>query len=91
MEGSMSEGTEGQPPVEEQLPTYVIEGARSSRSRCKTCRRRTQGAQLLPCSAAIHAASVGDGFGPMTGLRVGSRGVSEAAAARLEVIHEVTN
>jgi len=25
---------------EEQLPPYVIEGARSSRSRCKTCRRK---------------------------------------------------
>ena len=25
---------------EEQLPTYVIEGARSNRSKCKTCRRK---------------------------------------------------
>jgi len=28
-----------QQPAAEQLPPYVIEGARSSRSRCKTCRR----------------------------------------------------
>jgi hypothetical protein len=27
-------------PEEQPLPTYVIEGARSSRSRCKTCRRK---------------------------------------------------
>jgi len=27
-------------PGQEQLPPYVIEGARSSRSRCKTCRRK---------------------------------------------------
>jgi len=27
-------------PGEKQLPPYVIEGARSSRSRCKTCRRK---------------------------------------------------
>lgn len=27
-------------PVAEDLPDYVIEGARSSRSRCKTCRRK---------------------------------------------------
>ena len=26
--------------IEEQLPPYLIEGARSSRSRCKTCRRK---------------------------------------------------
>ena len=32
----MSEADE---PIEEQLPPYVIEGARSSRSKCKTCRR----------------------------------------------------
>jgi hypothetical protein len=31
--------SEEQQPAEEQLPPYVIEGARSSRSRCKTCRR----------------------------------------------------
>ena len=36
----MSEGNESQPPGEQPLPTYVIEGARSSRSRCKTCRRK---------------------------------------------------
>jgi len=36
----MSDEQEQQPPTEEQLPTYVIEGARSSRSRCKTCRRK---------------------------------------------------
>jgi len=29
-------------PTEPQLPPYVIEGARSSRSRCKTCRRPIQ-------------------------------------------------
>lgn len=28
-----------EPKVEEQLPPYVIEGARSGRSKCKTCRR----------------------------------------------------
>ena len=28
------------PPPEEQLPPYVIEGARSSRAKCKTCRRK---------------------------------------------------
>ena len=28
------------PPEEEQLPPYIIEGARSSRSKCKTCRRK---------------------------------------------------
>ena len=28
------------PEIEEQLPPYVIEGARSSRSGCKTCRRK---------------------------------------------------
>jgi hypothetical protein len=28
-----------QPPEEQQLPPYIIEGARSGRSRCKTCRR----------------------------------------------------
>ena len=28
------------PPEEESLPPYVIEGARSSRSKCKTCRRK---------------------------------------------------
>ena len=28
------------PQEEEQLPTYVIEGARSSRSKCKTCKRK---------------------------------------------------
>lgn len=27
-------------PTETPLPTYIIEGARSSRSRCKTCRRK---------------------------------------------------
>ena len=31
--------TEADETVEEQLPPYVIEGARSSRSKCKTCRR----------------------------------------------------
>jgi hypothetical protein len=37
----MSDGQDPQPPEpEEQLPTYVIEGARSSRSKCKTCRRK---------------------------------------------------
>ena len=36
----MSEAEEQQPPAEQPLPTYVIEGARSSRSRCKTCRRK---------------------------------------------------
>jgi len=36
----MSEADTQQPPAEQQLPTYVIEGARSSRSRCKTCRRK---------------------------------------------------
>lgn len=34
----MSEAGEQQ--AEQPLPTYVIEGARSSRSRCKTCRRK---------------------------------------------------
>jgi Poly(ADP-ribose) polymerase and DNA-Ligase Zn-finger region len=29
-----------EPPIEEQLPPYVIEGARSARSRCKTCQRK---------------------------------------------------
>lgn len=28
------------PPEEEALPPYIIEGARSSRSKCKTCRRK---------------------------------------------------
>jgi hypothetical protein len=28
-----------QPPEDQQLPPYIIEGARSGRSRCKTCRR----------------------------------------------------
>jgi len=38
--------SDGSPPTgandspDEQLPPYVIEGARSSRSRCKTCRRK---------------------------------------------------
>jgi hypothetical protein len=32
--------TEGAEPVEQELAAYVIEGARSSRSRCKTCRRK---------------------------------------------------
>ncbi len=36
----MSEAEEQQPSAEQPLPTYVIEGARSSRSRCKTCRRK---------------------------------------------------
>ncbi len=37
----MSDAETQQPPAAEpQLPTYVIEGARSSRSRCKTCRRK---------------------------------------------------
>ena len=41
----MSEAEKQQPPAEQPtaeqpLPTYVIEGARSSRSRCKTCRRK---------------------------------------------------
>ncbi|NIM01215.1 MAG: hypothetical protein GTN89_10355 [Acidobacteria bacterium] len=36
----MSEAEGQQPPAEQQLPTYMIEGARSSRSRCKTCRRK---------------------------------------------------
>jgi hypothetical protein len=38
----MSDADTQQPPAEPepQLPTYVIEGARSSRSRCKTCRRK---------------------------------------------------
>jgi len=36
----MSEAETQQPPAEQPLPTYVIEGARSSRSRCKTCRRK---------------------------------------------------
>jgi len=31
-----------QQPAAEQLPPYVIEGARSGRSRCKTCRRSIQ-------------------------------------------------
>lgn len=31
--------TDAPPNGEEQLPQYVIEGARSSRSKCKTCRR----------------------------------------------------
>jgi len=29
-----------EPEIEEQLPPYVIEGARSSRSKCKTCRKK---------------------------------------------------
>jgi len=32
--------TEQAPPIEPQLPPYIIEGARSSRSRCKLCRRK---------------------------------------------------
>ena len=36
----MNEAEGQQPPAEQPLPTYVIEGARSSRSRCKTCRRK---------------------------------------------------
>ncbi len=36
----MSEAEGQQPPAEQPLPTYMIEGARSSRSRCKTCRRK---------------------------------------------------
>jgi hypothetical protein len=36
----MSDEKEQQPPVEQEFPTYVIEGARSNRSRCKTCRRK---------------------------------------------------
>jgi len=35
----MSEDT---PEIEEQLPPYVIEGARSGRSGCKTCRRKIE-------------------------------------------------
>ena len=29
-----------EPEIEEQLPPYVIEGARSARSKCKTCRKK---------------------------------------------------
>ena len=36
----MSDEQEQKPPDEQELPTYVIEGARSSRSRCKSCRRK---------------------------------------------------
>jgi hypothetical protein len=35
----MSETPTPEVPEEQELPPYVIEGARSSRSRCKTCRR----------------------------------------------------
>lgn len=38
----MSEGADPQPQEEQPLPAYVIEGARSSRSRCKTCRRKIE-------------------------------------------------
>ena len=36
----MSETPPTPEPPEQELPPYVIEGARSSRSRCKTCRRK---------------------------------------------------
>jgi uridine kinase len=37
---SGDEMSDEEKPLEKKLPSYVIEGARSSRSRCRTCRRR---------------------------------------------------